>query len=30
MGSGIILQRFPMKDWEDVPFISEIELVLNN
>jgi hypothetical protein len=27
LGSGIILQRFPIKDWEDVPFISEIELV---
>ncbi|OXA58822.1 Myotubularin-related protein 13 [Folsomia candida] len=25
-GTGEILQRFPTKDWEDVPFIAEIEL----
>lgn len=25
-GSGIVLQRFPNRDWEDIPFISEIEL----
>ena len=26
-GSGKILQRFPEKDWEEVPFIAGIELV---
>lgn len=26
VGSGVVLQRFPVRDWEDIPFISEIEL----
>lgn len=26
-GSGIILQRFPEKDWSDTPFIDGIEWV---
>ena len=30
LGGGKILQRFPEKDWEDVPFISAIELVRDN
>ncbi|CAL8081456.1 unnamed protein product [Orchesella dallaii] len=26
IGCGVIHQRFPIRDWEEVPFISEIEL----
>lgn len=26
IGSGVVLQRFPVRDWDDVSFISEIEL----
>jgi myotubularin-related protein 5/13 len=29
ISSGIILQRFPEKDWSDTPFIEGIEWVLN-
>jgi myotubularin-related protein 5/13 len=28
MSNGIILQRFPEKDWSDTPFIEGIEWVI--
>jgi myotubularin-related protein 5/13 len=30
MSNGIILQRFPEKDWADTPFIEGIEWVCLN